>query len=405
MFLILAALTFGAIAILFPFFVQASGNANVDDQNADLQVYLSQLDEVERDLARGVVSPDQAEAMRTEIGRRVLAAKAKLQRTALVQTGSTRWLLIALFGCAVLGTAGLYAGMGSFGYLDVPHDARIADLDQQRATRPTQIEAEAISLTQMPAPEPVTPEHLAMVQQLREVVATRPNDLQGLRLLAQQETVLGNYGAARIALENVVSSQGETPEIEDLVRLFDAMLFNANDYISPEAETILNQLRARAPELLIGEFYLGMIEIQNGRYDLAFPIWRDLIAKTPADAPWSEFVRGEMASIAAAAGVSYELPPLPVTTAGPSAADIEAAESMTASDRQAMIETMVDQLSQRLANDGGSGDEWRQLVRALVVLERAEQAKAVFEEALQVFQADPVETDAFMQLGSQMGLN
>ena len=45
----------------------------------DLQVYRDQLKEVDRDLARGVIAPAEAERVRTEVSRRVLAADAELQ--------------------------------------------------------------------------------------------------------------------------------------------------------------------------------------------------------------------------------------------------------------------------------------------------------------------------------------
>jgi cytochrome c-type biogenesis protein CcmH len=52
-----------------------------------------------------------------------------------------------------------------------------------------------------------------------------------------------------------------------------------------------------------------------------------------------------------------------------------------------MIEDMVGGLSARLANDGGTAQEWAQLIRALAVLERDEQAVAVLQEARTVFAA------------------
>jgi cytochrome c-type biogenesis protein CcmI len=44
----------------------------------DLRIYRDQLKEVERDLARGVINEADAERIRTEVGRRVLAADAQL---------------------------------------------------------------------------------------------------------------------------------------------------------------------------------------------------------------------------------------------------------------------------------------------------------------------------------------
>ena len=43
--------------------------------NADVAVYKAQLAEIDRDLARGVVAEQDAEAARTEVARRLLAAE------------------------------------------------------------------------------------------------------------------------------------------------------------------------------------------------------------------------------------------------------------------------------------------------------------------------------------------
>ena len=44
----------------------------------DLQVYRDQLREIERDAARGAIAPDEAERLKTEVSRRILAADAKI---------------------------------------------------------------------------------------------------------------------------------------------------------------------------------------------------------------------------------------------------------------------------------------------------------------------------------------
>ena len=49
---------------------------------------------------------------------------------------------------------------------------------------------------------------------------------------------------------------------------------------------------------------------------------------------------------------------------------------------------MVAQLSERLANEGGSAQEWAQLIGALGVLGDTERAGAIWGEAQTVFAAD-----------------
>jgi cytochrome c-type biogenesis protein CcmH len=76
---------------------------------------------------------------------------------------------------------------------------------------------------------------------------------------------------------------------------------------------------------------------------------------------------------------------------------------MAPTDRQEMIVGMVDQLSERLGNEGGSVEEWGQLIRALTVLGRNNQAKAIFDEAHTVFEDDTAALNTLSQLGSEIG--
>ncbi|MEM9125800.1 MAG: c-type cytochrome biogenesis protein CcmI, partial [Pseudomonadota bacterium] len=57
----------------------------------DLRVYREQLASVDRDLARGVIGAADADRVRTEISRRILAADAQIQGQE-AQTGPSRVL-------------------------------------------------------------------------------------------------------------------------------------------------------------------------------------------------------------------------------------------------------------------------------------------------------------------------
>ena len=84
--------------------------------------------------------------------------------------------------------------------------------------------------------------------------------------------------------------------------------------------------------------------------------------------------------------MKYELPPLP---SGPTSGDIEAAANMSAEDRNQIIRGMVQNLSDRLASDGGSPEEWARLIAAYGVLGETDQARAIWTEAQQVFAEKP----------------
>ena len=81
MFWIICAALTGAVglAIMAPL-LRARGDAAQPAAAFDLRVYRDQLQEVERDLERGVIAPDDAVRLRTEIGRKVLDADRRLSQ-------------------------------------------------------------------------------------------------------------------------------------------------------------------------------------------------------------------------------------------------------------------------------------------------------------------------------------
>ncbi|MEL6648743.1 MAG: c-type cytochrome biogenesis protein CcmI, partial [Pseudomonadota bacterium] len=99
-------------------------------------------------------------------------------------------------------------------------------------------------------------------------------------------------------------------------------------------------------------------------------------------------VLNRIGEVAMRAGVQYDLPDIPGLFDGPTDADIEAAAGMTAEDRAAMINDMVASLSARLANQGGTAEEWARLIRAHGVLGNDAQARAIWQEAEQAFAND-----------------
>jgi cytochrome c-type biogenesis protein CcmH len=243
-----------------------------------------------------------------------------------------------------------------------------------------------------------------LIAKLRTAVADRPKDVQGLRLLAQNEAALGNYAEAVDAWTKLIAARGDAAEAGDYAALADALIFQANGYVSPEAEQALVQALKRDPGNGSSRFNMGLMEAQVGRPDLAFRFWAPLLEKSPPDAPWVPFIRERIEMVAEAAGVDYTLPPVPGATKGPTAEDMQAAGEMSAEDRQAMIRGMVQQLSDRLATEGGTSAEWAQLITALGVLGETDKAKEIWTEAKGVFAAAPQDLAQVDAAARQAGL-
>lgn len=352
----------------------------------DVQVYRDQLREVDRDLARGVVTAEDADQIRIEVSRRLLEAD-RASDGAAASSGLSGPGKPAAFGVLVVLLCGsylLYLNVGAPGYPDLPLDTRIAMAEEARLNRPGQAELEAEAGVNVPLQEP-DETHLQLVERLRGLLAERPDDLQGHRLLVQSEARLGNYGAAHAAQARVVEILGDAATAEDYAGLAELMVLAADGVVSPEAETALRATLTRDPQNGTARYFSGLLAVQTGRPDIAFRLWRGLLEASPPDAPWVPPIRAQLEEVAALAGVDYVLPP---QGRGPTSADVAAAQDMDPEARMEMIQGMVSGLSERLASEGGPPQDWARLIRAYGVLGNRDAAAAIWAEAQQVFPDD-----------------
>ena len=402
------ALAFFVAAVLWRSVTHAGRIGAADLRERSMRVYRDQMAEVERDLARGTLQPAEAERLKLEISRRILELDKDAAQA--VEIGATpramKLTALGLVAATVLGSAALYWQVGALGYPDLPLVQRHADAQAVRANRPRQAELEAQAEgLEMPDFEGRA-ELVDMVGQLRDAMLRRPDDPVGFSLLAQNEARLGNFAAAIAAQERVIALRGDADTTNDRAFLLDLMVIAAGGVVSPEAEGLIEALLRADSDEPVALYYLGRMYAQTGRPDLTFRVWRRLHEVSRPDDPWLEEIRAALPDLSRISGEPrWTLPPLPAPARGPGAADIAAAAEMTPEQRAEMIGGMVDGLMARLANDGGTAQDWAQLLRALSVLDRTEQAQAILQEARTVFAARPDDLALINEMARQIGLS
>lgn len=362
--------------------------------SADLRIYRDQLAEIERDVARGTLPQAEAARLRTEVSRRLLEADRLAQTAGAAPSGRRHGLALGLLVLSLAGAVWLYDRLGAPGYPDLPLQARLAVADQTYANRPSQAEAEAAAPVRTPVP--LDPAYAALMEQLRTAVTQRPDDLRGLELLARNEASLGNFIAAKQAQIGVIAAKGADVTAQDQAALAEIAFLAAGGVVTAEVEQSLVAALQADPRNGTARYYSGLMFAQIGRPDRTFALWQPLLAEGPPDAPWTLPIRAQIEAVAQAAGIRFTLPP---EGRGPDAGDIAAAGEMTEDERQAMIGGMVAQLSDRLARDGGPIEDWNRLIRSLVVLERRDDAQAIYDEAKLVFEGLAAEL-SFLRLAA-----
>lgn len=402
----------------------ATGDSAEATAAFDVQVYRDQLTELDRDLTRGVIGNEEAERARVEISRRLLDADRKAQAGSTTHGAPKGLTLAALTGSGALILGGgiwLYSDLGAVldapvsdtiplpqVYPDLPLESRFEAAREIRETRMSQAEAEARQPA-WPGPPPEAPQdYIDLVAQLRTAVQTRPDDVQGQMLLASHETALNNYVAAHKAMAQVLALKGDGATGEEYAQYVDLLVLAAGAYVSPEAEAAINAALGKNPRDPVARYYSGLMFAQTGRPDIAFRFWRDLLETSAPSDPWVAPIRGQIESLAAMAGVDYtpRMPAAPAPgLAGPSAGDMAAAADMSAEDRADMVAGMVSRLMQRLASQGGSAQEWAQLIKALGVQGDTARAQAIFDEARATFAAHPADLATVTEAAAEAGLD
>lgn len=391
----IAAVLTGMVALVM---VQAlRRGAEMAEEHPDLKVYRDQLAEVDRDLARGTLSADEAQRLRIEVSRRLLEADRVLQQqTAPMARGSLIWAG-AVVVAVLAGSLWLYDRLGAPGYADLPLASRLEAADLAYKTRPSQAETVAL----LPPTTPVDPgaEFNDLMTKLRAAVAERPDDVMGLELLARNETALGNFDAAYQAQTRLLEVLEDSASPDQRLIAAQILIAQAQGYVSPEAEAHLIDVLQRDPRNGMARYLTGLMFAQNGRPDRAFDLWKGLVDEGPAEAPWVEAARADLETAAMLAGIPFDMP----DQSGLSAEDMAAAEEMSPEDRAAMIEGMVGQLETRLLADGGPVEDWLRLLNALQVLNQTERGAAALRAAEVDLAADPAALKSVRDAGAAAG--
>ena len=314
-------------------------------------VYRDQLAEVTRDVDAGLIGPKEAEAARVEIGRRLLAAAANEEGgTPAVNRNWRRAVSVVALAGLPLFAAGLYVRIGSPSLPDFPLAAR-----QQAAPQNASIEL--------------------LIERVQAILEKNPTDGRGWSVLAPVLFKTGRYSEAVQAFRKSLIYNGETAGRR--ADLGEALTAAANGVVTAEAKAEFDRALVLDPNESKARYFTGVAMEQDGQSAKAADIWRDMLAKAPADATWRPVVREALAR------VSGGRPP------ALSEDQMSMAKGLDASGRNAMIESMVERLAGRLKTNKDDVEGWLRLVRAYMVLGEKDKANAARDDARQALAGNP----------------
>lgn len=380
--LIFMLLILASLAIVMGPFILGAVREAPPRVDYDIVVYRNQLAEIDQEIERGLLTPEEADAARAEVHRRMLAAEdAELDRPAAAPADGRRWRLAAVIAIAIavpVGATAVYAALGSPDLPGKPYAWRLKH-----------------------DPEFVT---ASTADKLAQLLQSSPT-AAGYRRLAQMYFEARNYDQAadadRKAVELGATGAGTWSELGESV-----VMANGGAVI-PEALLAFTNALASDPGNARARFYIGLAESQIGNLKKAVGIWRDLVAHSDPAASWQPLVRQHIEAVAKEGGFdAASVPPGPpdakamnvaltaMTNAmhiqgsagvAPTPAAVpanEAPPSAAPNDKDTMIHAMVDRFAAKMQANPGDAAGWQRLAHAYVVLHENGKAREAIAHAV-----------------------
>lgn len=398
--------------------------ARVDARAATIAVLKDQLADVDVQLASGSIQPAEAEGLRNEVRRRLLAAghiPAELDRT--LGQKSLAGVALGLAALVAVAAAALYASMGQ------PELASGGAPGNITAGGPAPASASAAA-----AAPPPSAEVAQLISGLEAKLQATPGDAEGWRMLGWSYFQTERYADAAKAYARAIAIDPDGAGYQSAYG--EALVQVAGGQVTAAAAAAFEKAAQQDSADARARYFLGVRKAEQGDRQGAIADWLKLLADSPADAPWLPQLRtvieqaareagidiaarlaatrpagtarvpGIPESVAAAAAASA-VPPAAGAAGGvpsPSREQVQAVQQMTPADQQEMIRGMVNRLAERLKTNPNDEAGWLRLMRARQVLGDLPAARTARNQALAALGGNTAAQGRIKAAAAEMGL-
>ena len=397
--------------------------ARADARAATLAVLRDQLVDVDVQLAAGTIPPADAEGLRVEIKRRMLAA-GHIAEDADRSLGSRALsgLAIGLAAMVTLAAGVLYTSMGKpgMGGTSVP----IGTAATTAAGAPAAPAGDAQAAGEI----------ASLVTGLEKKMKENPSDPEGWRMLGWSYFQTQRFADSATAYGKAVALKPDGPGYQSAYG--EALVQAAGGNVTPAAAEAFAKAKAQDGADARARYFLGVKKQQEGDAKGAIDDWIGLLGESAGDAPWVPQLRSiieqtaqeakidvsaRMAAIKppVSGGAAVAAAPMPGLAGvaagaaagapagvmpGPSAEQVAGAAAMTAGDRQAMIRGMVEGLAKKLQANPKDEAGWLRLMRARSVLGDSAAAAKARNDALAAFAGDAATQARIRAAATEIGI-
>ncbi|GEO81047.1 c-type cytochrome biogenesis protein CcmI [Pararhodospirillum oryzae] len=387
-----------------------------DRAEFDLAVYRDQLTDIDRDLAAGLLGPEEAEAARLEVQRRLLAVPAAPSSpetpASAAPAGSPssgvppsevppseapaprraslgdRRLSLGLIAVLPAVALALYTWLGAPGTPDLPYGERLAKA--REAGQPD------------PATAAADQERMA---ELQAAIEATPTDPEPRMLLARLLLRNGNLeGAVAQTTEAARLAPESAPVLAEHAQV---LVIAASGQVTVPAHEAFMKVLSLDPTEPRARFFLGLERLQAGDARGALAIWRHLKEDTPEDAAWAGMLSEQMEQVAANTGIDpttlaprhpltfpaeswtpAPVAPAPAASAGAGTGMGPGMNKNLGEGERAAIQAMVESLKAKVAAAPDDFETWMMLARSQRVLEELDDAVTSYGKALELHPGD-----------------
>ncbi len=337
-----------------------------DPARFDRAVYRDQLQELDRDVRRGLIGAEEAKASALEIQRRLLATD-RLTRQPPPPRRSPM-LAGALSVLVLTAATALYSKIGSPSLPDLPFAARV--LPAQSATATTTADPSAAAHT----------DTAAAAARLAARLKANPADTAGWLRYARTEATLNDWDRAIDGYRHAIALG--PVDADDQAGFGEMLVMAAEGIVTPTAQDAFHAATKTDPTNPVARFYLALADAQAGETDKATAAWRALADDLDAASPIRAEIGRRVAEAAQQAGTpATALPPPRTSAPGPTAAQMAEAAAMSPEQRETMVEQITARLAAQLQANPNDADGWLRLGRAYAVQGKPGQAADAFTAA------------------------
>jgi len=230
-----------------------------------------------------------------------------------------------------------------------------------------------------------------MIDRLAKRLEANPDDGEGYRMLGWSYVMTGKPQLAIEPYKRALKLQPERAVVH--TGYGEALVGIAGDKVTPEAKGYFTKALSLDPSEPRARYFMGLWKAQNGQEKQALEDWIALSNDGPGDAPWQGDVHRRIGEVSAKLGIDvskrlkFPAPPaeLPVVDR----ATVDAASRLPESDREEMVDGMVEGLAAKLKANPANADGWVMLLRSRMVRKETGKAGEDLKAARKALADDP----------------